>query len=120
MALENCKVIDTIGTRIEDGKIILSILDSWDWSDERAHLTALQEKFNSYFDFVESGHVYEDYPTAKGKDVVVAVITRFDFEGAGKKLFEHAAVIGAALNFTLEYKYVSGNPTKSTPTSTVE
>lgn len=120
LALENCKVIDTIGTRIDDGRIILTILDSWDWSDERAHLMALQEKFNSYFDFVESGLIYEDYPAAEGKDIVVSVIARFDFESSGKKLFEQAAVVGASLNLTLEYQHVPGNPPRSTVTSTVE
>ena len=110
MTLENCKVIDTIGTRIEDGRIILTILDSWDWSDERAHLMALQEKFNSYFDFVESGQVYEDYPAAEGKDIVVTVIARFHFESSGNKLFEQAAVVAASLNLTLEYEQVAGTP----------
>jgi len=81
---------------------------------------ALQEKFNSYFDFVESGQIYEDYPAAKEKDIVVRVIARFDFGSSGKKLFEQAAVVGASLNLALEYAHIPGNPSTSTAPSTVE
>jgi hypothetical protein len=36
--------------------MVLSIIDSWAWEEEEeAHLLALQDKFNAYLEFVESG-----------------------------------------------------------------
>jgi hypothetical protein len=37
------------------------------WSDEWQHLLALQAKLNAYFDFVQSGQIFEVRPEALRK-----------------------------------------------------
>ena len=51
MGLENVSVVDAIGTEPASDCVVLSIIDSWDWSDKHEHLLALQNKLNSYFGF---------------------------------------------------------------------
>ena len=75
MGLENVSVVDAVGTETTSGCVVLSIIDSWDWSDEHGHLLALQSKLNSYFGFVESGQVHEAYPAAQGKLLRIDLIS---------------------------------------------
>jgi hypothetical protein len=57
MSLDNLEVVDVVGTERDSGTIVLTILDAWDWDDQRGHLLALRAKLNAYFGFVESGKI---------------------------------------------------------------
>lgn len=46
MGLENLNAVDAVGIETESDYVVLSIIDSWDWSNERSHLLALQGKLN--------------------------------------------------------------------------
>lgn len=49
MSLDQLNVIDVAGISKADDAAVLTLFDSWDWSEEHEHLLALQEKFNCYF-----------------------------------------------------------------------
>ena len=66
MSLENAKVVDAIGIEDTTGFAVLTIADSWDWQDEQQHLAALQEKLNTYFDFIGAGEVFSAHWQASG------------------------------------------------------
>lgn len=89
-SLDNPNTVDAIGTEKTSGDIILTITDSWDWSDEQKDLLALQDKLNSYFNFIESGQIFEEYPDAKGQKLVIDVVTRFPMPESGLGLLEKA------------------------------
>jgi hypothetical protein len=79
MGLGNINVVDAIGLEKNSECAILSLFDSWGWDDEEpAHLLAIQDKFNAYLEFIESGQIFEDYPPARNKDLVIDVIFRFE------------------------------------------
>jgi hypothetical protein len=67
MSLDQPNKVDAIGLEKGTDQTVLTIADSWDWTDEPKHLIALQAKLNSYLEFIESGQVWDEYPTAKGK-----------------------------------------------------
>lgn len=90
MALEKIDSVDAVGIETSTGSVVLTIADSWDWSDERAHLLALQAKLNSYFDFIEDGQLSESYPSAAGRKRVIDVITRYPLPTVGIDLLERA------------------------------
>lgn len=106
MGLENCDVVDAVGTDMRDGKIILSILDSWDWSDERAHLKRLQEKLNAYFSFVDSRQIYDDYPDAEGRGLIIDVVARFPIPDSAAEFLERAASVALKVGAELTYRHV--------------
>ena len=62
MAIDQPETIDAAGSNRETGEHVLTIVDSWDWSDEPSHLAAFQAKLNPYFGFVESGQIVELAP----------------------------------------------------------
>jgi hypothetical protein len=104
MSLDKLEVVDTVGTEKDSGTIVLTILDAWDWEDERRHLLALQAKFNAYFGFVESGQIYEDYPAAAGKVLRIDVISRYPLPDAGLTLLEQAAAVASQLNIAVTHR----------------
>lgn len=90
MSVDNIDKIDLIGTEKEKGFVSLLIADHLDWSDEELHLSILQDKINSYISFIESGQVYEDYPSAKGKKINIDIISKYPYPRKGKLFIERA------------------------------
>jgi hypothetical protein len=104
MSLDNLEVVDAVGTERNSGTVVLSLFDAWDWHDERGHLIALQDKFNTYLGFVESGQIYQDYPTAADKALRIDVITRYPIPGAALAFLKEAAAVASQLNITVTHK----------------
>lgn len=75
MTVENSATIDAIGVDRQTGAIHLSIVDSLPW--DLTHLQFLQEKINTYLGFIESGEVYDAYPEAKRRQLVIDIVARF-------------------------------------------
>lgn len=98
MGLENALVVDAAGIEKSSGYMVLSIIDSWAWEEEEdAHLLALQEKLNAYFEFVESGQIWESYPDARASRVVIELVSRFAPLTRAHELLEAAAKVSATL-----------------------
>lgn len=93
MALEDVHVIDAVGTDAATGVVVLTLVDAWDWTDEVAHVAALQAKLNAYFEFVESGQLEENYPEARDRPRRLEIVTRHPVAAAGRRLLDQAAVI---------------------------
>lgn len=90
MPLHQPKIVDAIGIEKDTGIVILTIVDSWDWVDEKRHLLALQEKLNAYFNFIESGEICESYPKAAGRKIIIDVIGRFPVPESAASFFAKA------------------------------
>ena len=88
---------------------MLTIVDSWSWDNEREHLLALQEKLNTYFEFVESGQVYEAYPSAIGKSLRIDIVTRYSLPLAAQDFLGKAAAAAAQLEMTILHKCIPSN-----------
>jgi len=104
MSLDNFEVVDAIGTEIGTDTVVLSIMDSWDWSDQREHLAALQAKLNSYFGFVESGQIYDTYPQAARKSLRIDIVGRYSMPEAGLRFLEKASAVASRLNLTITHR----------------
>jgi hypothetical protein len=108
MSLDNLEVVDTVGTEKDSGTIVLTIFDAWDWDDQRGHLLALQAKLNAYFGFVESGKIYEAYPSAVGKVLRIDVISRYPVPDIALAFLEKAAAVASQLNIAVTHQTYSG------------
>jgi hypothetical protein len=109
MSLDDLEVIDAIGIDRNTGFIVLTIADSWDWSDVDRHLLALQAKLNKYFEFIEGGQVYEVYPDVYERSVVIDVVGRFSLSEAGRELLEKASRVCSELNAQVQFHFFSGS-----------
>lgn len=101
MSLDNTQVVDALGTDRESGFAVLTIIDHWDWSEEKEHLIALQTKLNFYFEFVESGQIFTSYPEAVDRKLCIDIVSRFPISGAGQTLLRRAAEAASQLNIAI-------------------
>jgi hypothetical protein len=106
MGLENVSMVDAIGTEPASDCVVLSIIDSWDWSNERDHLLALQNKLNSYFSFIESGQINEEYPIADGKSLRIDLISRYPLPAIAVNFLNNAKTVAEELAISLQWKTV--------------
>ena len=84
MSIIQANKIDFIGIDKITDEIILSISDHLDWNDEITHLEILQNKLNSYIEFIECGQIFEDYPNSKGKKLVIEIVSQYKYSNQGK------------------------------------
>ncbi|MEM7050018.1 MAG: DUF6572 domain-containing protein [Acidobacteriota bacterium] len=61
--VENPRIIDLLAFEEERGEVVLSILEGRPWAlDSHAQLEQLEDKLNSYFNYVLDGFLAKEYP----------------------------------------------------------
>ena len=108
MALDETNVVDALGIENDTGFAVLTIADQWDWEDEHAHLLALQAKLNAYFRFIETGQIWEIYPEATGRHLIIDVVGRYPLPQIGDDLLKHAAAACAELGISIRARHHPG------------
>ena len=73
MSMENKEVIDIV-TIDKEGNAVLTITDHLPWDEENEHLLLLQDKINSYLGAIEDGQLYDIYPNAKNRNIVIEIV----------------------------------------------
>lgn len=91
MSVNQTDTVDLISTT-PDGKVMLTISDHHSW-DETWHLQLLQDKINSYLQFIESGQIFEDYPKAEGREIIISTAMKFEPNEEGTSFLEKAKEI---------------------------
>jgi hypothetical protein len=104
MALDQSDTIDAAGTDRDTGEIVLSIIDAWDWTDEVAHLSALQAKLNAYFGFVETGQISEIEPSWRDVGVKIDVLFRQSPTDQAVALLKTAEFVARPLGLTITHR----------------
>lgn len=78
MTIIEKNIIDFMGSEKGTGNILLGISDHLDWATSpEEHLVYLQEKINNYLAFVESGELFKNNPSAKGKKIIIEVYGKY-------------------------------------------
>jgi hypothetical protein len=102
MSINQTGVIDFISTA-PDGKVILTISDHHSW-EEPWHLQLLQDKINSYLQFIEGGQIFEDYPSAIGKDLIIDIVMKEEPKEGALPFLDHIKKIIVDAGFGLEWR----------------
>lgn len=82
MSVDQTNVIDFIATHV-NGSIVLVISDHLAWNNVDEHLRLLQEKINTYLQFIESEQIIDEYPAAKGKQIEIEIKTKYQPDEQG-------------------------------------
>lgn len=106
MGLENPNVVDLAGTLRDSSAVVLTIADAWDWADEHAHLAALQRKLDNYLAFIASGQVFETYPDAVGRKVVIDVVTSVAVAAVGLELLGLAHTLAQGVGASVTHRMI--------------
>jgi hypothetical protein len=108
MPLEQINTVDAIGVEHETDHAVLTIADSWDWTDEHEHLSALQAKLNAYLEFIESGQVWEACPAAKGRQLRINIVFRFSPPPAATEFLSKATDVASELHVSISHDTFRG------------
>jgi hypothetical protein len=103
MSVDNPHVIDAVGTDIHTDEVVLSLIDASEWGSHD-HLVALQAKLNSYFAFIETGQLLEDYPNAEGRTVRIDVICRYQPDDAGSAFLAEARATANGASWAMTWR----------------
>src|ERR1700754_1585389 len=76
MSVDQKGVIDVLTRSRESGDITLTISDHLDWAQPLEHMRLLQEKIDAYIRFIGSGQLWERFPDAVRKGVIIQVAFR--------------------------------------------
>lgn len=106
--VEDTDNVDAIGLDKANGAVVLNIFDHLDWSNEQRHLYLLQEKLNSYLRFLESQEIYEAYPMASDRDLMISIAFANPPSAAACEFIEAATSIVSSAGFKLTFTVDSG------------
>ena len=105
MTIEQAEVVDVIHIDKKSEEVVLTIADHLEWTEPaKDHLLLLQDKINAYLRFVESGELYQEYPNARGKRIVICVVGQYPTSESAEKFYNQVTPIieGAGFNFRFE------------------
>lgn len=110
MALYRPDEIEAIGVERITGKVVLTLADESDWSDEHSHLTALQAKLNAYIRFIEGGELLSSYPDSVGRSAVITVLVREPVPPSATQFFQRvlAALEPSGIGLRIQHLSSSG------------
>ncbi len=105
MTIAETRKVDFIGVDKESQNVVLTISDHLEWiGKDEQHLQLLQEKLNSYLAFIESGEIYDSYPKAKGRPIVIEVIEKFEVPKDALSFLENAKQTIKEAGFELRFR----------------
>ena len=107
MTVEDVAVIDILGINKAE-EVVLTISDHLDWSNEVDHLLTLQAKINKYLEFIENGEIFEKYPKAKGRKIVIEVIGKHEPPPRAKDFIEEAMRRITKAGFCFRFRLFAG------------
>jgi len=112
MTVDQRNVIDMLGVdKQRNDTAVLWISDHLDWNDPRnEHLAILQDKLNYYLAIIESGALFEIYPAARGKKVVIQVVGKYALSDIASQFYTRAKKLISDAGFELEFNLLPEEP----------
>lgn len=110
MQLAEADTVDYLGLEKETGYIVLTLIDDCDWENELQHLAMLQNKINRYFDFVDSGEVYDEAVKVLGREigratpVKISILAQYEPIGEGLRFLQHVKNVARSANVMVTFK----------------
>ena len=106
MTIEHTDVIDFISTNKDRNEVKLTISDHYDWGNSDSHLFILQEKINTYINFIESGELLDAYAEAKNLTPVINIIGRYPLNQDASDFLEKVNVIVKSIGIEVRFSLV--------------
>ena len=107
MTIEQTNKIDFISTLGNGSGVELTISDHLEWDEKNEKFLMIQEKLNTYLEFIESGQIYEEYPNAKGNNISISLISKYFPDPNANEFLSKISV--AISKYNVEFKYSTSN-----------
>ncbi len=105
MTVLDKEIVDSIGYRDDEKYAYLIIYDhlEWDKELEEEHFQILQDKLNSYFVFIQTGQVQEQFPQKEIRKYVVLICFLYPPTKNAKDFLRAAQKTAKKLNTMIRY-----------------
>jgi len=104
VSIDQTDAIDFATIDKASGDLWLTISDHLPWEgNESNHLALLQNKLNAYLRFIESGEVFKKVPGAKGRNIVINLVGKFQLSENAELFFDNARTAIEAAGFHLQF-----------------
>jgi hypothetical protein len=87
MALMDLGIVDFISIDPK-GNVVLTIADELPW-EGNDHLLALRNKVNAYMRFIEDESLYQVYPNARNRNIVINIMAKYEANIEGRTFLEN-------------------------------
>jgi len=106
-SIDQTDVVDFISLDPKTDEISLAISDYLPWDeDAKMHMFLLQEKVNAYLRFIESGEVYEAYPAAKGRPLVIDVLGKYRMTREAEAFFRRVVDFLHSAGYRIQFQHL--------------
>lgn len=110
MGLADENVVDFAGE--DDNSIVLVIFDSFEWNsfdledfiDDDYHMELLTDKISACIEFYKGGQIYEQFPAAKHKPVIIRVMGLHELNERAQWFYEGSTKALAEVDMGLEFE----------------
>lgn len=91
MSIDQTDTIDFVHLDPASDTVFLSIADPLSWSEREAeHLLMLQEKLNTYLEYIEGNQLRTEFPDFQGKKIVIRLFGAHPPSDQAKRFLELA------------------------------
>lgn len=105
MTVDEPTKIDFTAISKDRTHVALIIVDHLAWlENEGEHFLMLQEKLNTYLEFIEGGELVQNMPHAAGLPVIISILGKYPLSTEAEKFFNLAKGIVAGAGFSLEFR----------------
>jgi hypothetical protein len=105
MSIEEPTTIDFVVIDKNHTYVELLIVDHLDWLNaEGEHLLMLQEKLNTYLEFIEGGELVQNKPHAKGLPVTIIILGKYPLSTEAERFLNLAKGAVTQAGFSLEFR----------------
>ncbi|MBP7002076.1 DUF6572 domain-containing protein [Amaricoccus sp.] len=104
MSVDQTDTIDFATIDKDSGDLWLTISDHLPWGEEEGrHLIILQNKINSYLEFIESGEILERIPDSRGRKIVINLISKYPLSQRAETFLGKAQAAVEGVGFRLQH-----------------
>lgn len=106
MSVENLKSIDVVSID-KNENVVLSISDHLEWDENNEHLLTLQNKINLYIAAIENGSLYNEYPKAKNRNIVINIAAKYPPDNDGKIFLKRVKETLKSAGYGFSFKVIN-------------
>jgi len=112
MSIEDTHEVDIV-SKDQQGRILLTISDHLDWKDPTTHLELLQDKVQTYLQFIRSGELTHKFPDATGRHVVIQVMFHYPWHPSSVRILSDLKLLVESEGCGFRYELFSATPFKA-------
>ncbi|MGH9670815.1 MAG: DUF6572 domain-containing protein [Terriglobales bacterium] len=112
MSVEETGAVDIV-SKDREGRIILTISDHLDWKHSDEHLTVLQEKISTYLRFLDSGEIFDKFPEARGRRILIQIMFHYKPEKGSAPFLETVKSRVESAGYGFRYEVFAATPFKT-------